>query len=168
MVKEMIDIVNENNEVISKASREDVIKNKLLHRAIKIVIINDNEEFLLCKMPENKELTGNKFEIGIWGEVLCGETFEDAMYRKLKKTLNIDPPPVFVKMFRYENEKSQAIVHLYVLTYEEPIDLTKSKIKNGVFLSIPKIEAMIDNNSLSPISEYIFLNSFEEIKELSK
>jgi isopentenyldiphosphate isomerase len=168
MAEQIIDIINENNEVVDKATRTDVIKNNLLHRAVKIVVINDKEEFLLCKMPENQEITGNKYEIGIWGEVLSDETFEDAMYRKLKDSLHINPPPVFVKKFRYENEISKAIVHLYALTYEEEIKLKNARIKDAKFLSITKIEQMIDKNMLSPISEYVFINTFEEIKEISK
>lgn len=168
MNNDLIDIINEDNEVVDSATKNDVITKKLLHRSIKVVVINNKDEFLICKRPQDKEISNDKYEIGISGFVLTDETFEDAMFRELQKELNVDAPPVFVKKFIYEDEKIKALVHLYVLVYEEDLTVNKKEVMNSKFVPISKIEEMIDENEMSSMSEHIIINSLEEIKELSK
>ncbi|MFT4303406.1 MAG: hypothetical protein ACMXYG_02490 [Candidatus Woesearchaeota archaeon] len=167
MVEQYIDIINDDNEAIGKAKRDEIFKKKLLHRAIKVIIVNDKKEFLICKIPNNKMLSEDKFELGIWSEVLSEETFDDAMFRTLNESFKIDAPPIFIKQFRHEIESNKAIVNLYVLAYEEELKPTKN-VTLIKFVPISKVEEMCDNNEISPISQHIFLISLEEIKELSK
>ena len=64
------------------------IDHKNLKIVVSIALINDNDEILLSKRPENKFLPG------FWefpgGKVEIGEAPKDALIREIKEELNID------------------------------------------------------------------------------
>lgn len=53
---EILDIIDENNNVIGKATRDDILEKKILHRGVAIVVFNSRGEIL-----RTKELLPKKF-----------------------------------------------------------------------------------------------------------
>ena len=53
---EFLAIVNENDEIISKAKRDEIHNSGKLHRETSILIVNQNNEILIQKRSDNNKL----------------------------------------------------------------------------------------------------------------
>lgn len=78
---EYVDIVNENNKVIGKCSKEEAHQKGLLHRTVIAEVINLKGEWLLVQQAGHKQDAG-QFVSPVGGHVSAGETEEEALKRE--------------------------------------------------------------------------------------
>lgn len=89
-LEEILEIVDENNHVIGKASRLECYQKGLLHRAVNVFVFNSKGEVFLQKR------SAKKFGFPLFWDLSCsehvkpGESFIDAAKRGLKEELGID------------------------------------------------------------------------------
>lgn len=86
---EYLSVVDQNNQIITKATRQEVHNNNLYHRASHIFIAYNNLIFLQLR-ANNKDQFPNKWDTSAAGHVLYQESYEQALYRELKEELDID------------------------------------------------------------------------------
>lgn len=78
---EYVDIVNENDEVIGKATKQEAHEQGLLHRTVIAEVINSKGEFTLIQQASDKQDAG-QFVSPIGGHVVSGETEDDGLERE--------------------------------------------------------------------------------------
>ncbi|MDC3116281.1 8-oxo-dGTP diphosphatase MutT [Alphaproteobacteria bacterium] len=109
-----------------------IIDHKNLQIVVSIALINNENEILLSKRPENKHLSG------FWefpgGKVEDGEIPEKALIREVKEELNIDInnkciAPLSFSEFDYKN--FQLLLLLYVCRRwdGEPMSMENNKLE---------------------------------------
>lgn len=88
---EYLDIVNENDVVISKETRENIWKKGLEHnvRVVNIFLFNSKGELLVPKRSENRKLFPGCYDFSCGEHVISGEDYYDAAVRGLKEELGI-------------------------------------------------------------------------------
>ena len=87
---EYIDILNEKGEFTGKiASRNDVHKYGLWHKAIHIFLINSQNEILVQKRTANKEKNPNMWDISCAGHLSAGATSIEGAIREFREELGI-------------------------------------------------------------------------------
>lgn len=90
--QEIFDVVNEKNEVVGQATRDECHANPALtHRAVHFSLVNPSTgEILLTQRSLKKRNDPGKYCFG--GEhVKSGETFEEAMIRGIQEELGFTP-----------------------------------------------------------------------------
>jgi len=87
--QEFIDIVNENDKIIGKATRKDAFEKGLMHRAAAVLIINNEGKILVQKRAATKKLSPGLFDASSAGGVHSGESYEEAAKRELQEDLGI-------------------------------------------------------------------------------
>ncbi len=80
-----LNIVNENDEVIGKESRENIHKMGLLHREVHVWIYNDKGEILFQKRAADKDTYPGLLDASAGGHVEPGESYEEAALKELKE-----------------------------------------------------------------------------------
>jgi len=91
MTEEYLDIVDENDNVIGKDTRENIWKIGLEHnvRVVNIFVFNTKGELLLPKRSMNRKIFPGCFDFSCGEHVLAGENYYDAAIRGLKEELGI-------------------------------------------------------------------------------
>jgi len=64
MENEFLDIVDSEGNTTGIASREDVHRNKLLHKVVHLLVFNSSGELLLQKRSRSKEIEPKKSSLG--------------------------------------------------------------------------------------------------------
>ena len=86
---EYFDIVDENDKIIDKASRQECHSNpKLIHRGVFVILVDEKNSILLSKRSMEKDTNPGKWEFPA-GHNDLGESYENAAKRKLKKETGI-------------------------------------------------------------------------------
>jgi len=135
-------VVDEDDNVIGKASREECHKgNSLIHRSVYVFVINGKNEVFLQKRSKMKDLYPGYYTGSATGHVDYGETYEDAAKRELKEELGIEGVPLtFVCKFKSFSRIEREISALFICRYDGPIKIDEEEIEEGGFYSIPEIE----------------------------
>jgi len=84
---EILDIVDENDNVIDCASKEDVYKKLLRHRIVHILIFNDRGEMALQLRSSNVSFCPGHWSTAVGGHVQSGESNEEAALREYEEEL---------------------------------------------------------------------------------
>lgn len=142
---EYFDVVNEDDKVVGKASRDEVHQNELIHRAVTIFVFNSKNELYMIQRSKNKKLNPLKWQGSASGHVESGESYEKASKRELKEELNIDAEPKFEFDIKVYSDEQKENFRLFSTTTDDPIT-TNEEVGQSKFMSIGDIKIMSEGN----------------------
>jgi len=88
MKLEFVDIVDPDNNIISKTSKVEAHEKGLLHRCVIAEIINSRGEWLLV-IPKSHKQDSGQYVSPVGGHVSSGEQIEDALKRETMEEVGI-------------------------------------------------------------------------------
>lgn len=88
---EIFDVVDENDCVIGQATRAEVHRKKLFHRAVHILVSDADGNVILQKRSLAKDTAPGLLSTSCAGHVDAGETYDSAARRELEEELGIPP-----------------------------------------------------------------------------
>ncbi len=146
MEEEYFDVVDENNQVIGRATRSQCHHNPdLIHRDVHILVFNSKGELFLKKRSRNKDLYSGMWESSACGHLDCGETYADAAGRELNEELGIKDVPL-ERIGQYKNFTAveKQITELFICHYEGRIKLNTDEATEGKFFSLSEVISGIE------------------------
>ncbi len=88
--KEFLDVVDENDNVIGKASRIAChVNNSLIHRSVVVLLYDSNNQVFLVKRKENKTEYPGALDSSVAGHVHSSESYEQSAERELQEELGV-------------------------------------------------------------------------------
>jgi len=151
MSNEIFDIVNESDEIIGKASREEAHIKGLLHRSVLFFIIDFKGRVFVNQRSITKEFYPGHFSIVCGGHVESGEDYKDAAIREAKEEAGIDTKPIFLTDYkkRFNKEDPENIkVYAFITDKEPKLDL--SEINHGRFMTIEELTQKLKQETFLP------------------
>ncbi|MCA9495365.1 MAG: NUDIX domain-containing protein [Nanoarchaeota archaeon] len=142
---EYIDIVNDGDEVIGLASKEDIYKKRLLHRIVHIMILNDKNEIALQLRSKNTSYCPLHWSTSVGGHVQSGESCEDAALREYDEELGTTSKITFFNKDYYEGETANKFLYIFKSDFNGPFSPNPSAVGAVSFFSIDKIKNMIES-----------------------
>ncbi len=140
------DKLDENDNVISRDTRENIWKRGLEHnvRVVNIFIFNTKDELLLPKRSMNRRIFPGCFDFSCGEHLLSGEDYYDAAIRGLKEELGITN----VKLVELEKltpkDGVNCFMRVYKLIYDDEInDYDKNGIDDLSWYDLKTIKGMI-------------------------
>lgn len=107
-LQEIFDIVDQNDQIIGQATRKECNSNpNLIHRAIFLLIFNQENQLLWQKRSTTKDINPGLWTVSVSGHVDRGEDYIDAAIREAREELGItiwQPQFIFKKLFTFPNE----------------------------------------------------------------
>lgn len=167
---ETLDIVDEKDEIIGTASREECHDKKLRHRGVQVFIMNEEGDLFLQKRSDKKDIFPGLSEGGITGHVQSGETYKEAAIRELKEELGIeakeqDLREMFDFKMLFENEHE--LVKSFLLEYDGTIKIDNEEVVSGKFYSIDEIRNMIKENEKEFTPAFLIgFDKYMEVKDI--
>jgi len=91
LMPEFLDIVDDNDVVVSKDTRENIWKRGLKHnvRVVNIFLFNSKNEVLIPKRSKNRKLFPGRYDFSCGEHLISGENYNDATIRGLREELGI-------------------------------------------------------------------------------
>jgi len=145
---EIFDVVNEKDEVVGEATRNQVHKNQnLIHRVVHIWIINDSGEILLQQRSLTKDKAPGQWDISCGSHIRKGHDPEISGERELQEELGITADCKFIAKFLERFADQSEMVNLYCAKHNGPFKFPKEEIEQVKFFTETEVIEFIKTDS---------------------
>jgi len=86
---ELIDIIDQNENILHQAPKEEAHKMGWAHWSIHLWIVNKNNEILIQKRSKNKDTYPNLWDVSVAGHVSSGESFINTALRECQEEIGL-------------------------------------------------------------------------------
>ena len=171
---EIFDLVDENDNVTGRASRQEVHGNPgLIHRVAHVLVFNRKGELYLQKRAADKDVQPGKWDTSVGGHVDSGEGYTEAAVRETGEELGIEIEAdklFFLYKYLHRNEYESEYVSTYKLLWDGPVMVQESEIEEGRFWSIDEIkktetaeaESVFTPNFLDELERYLSVSAADQ------
>lgn len=145
---EIIDVVNDKDEIIGKATYDKIYERHLTHRIVHVLIFNDKGEMAVQLRSKYKSFCPNHWSTPVGGHVQSGESYKEAALRELREELGIKTKIHFTYKDIYVDQKYETGLKKFLVTfrvnYNGPFKINPTEVKKIEFFSLDKIKEMIN------------------------
>jgi len=141
---EFLDIVNENDEIIGVASKEDIYKKLLCHRIVHVLIFNNEGKMFLQKRSTTVSFCPDFWSTAVGGHVDTGETYHEAALREYHEELGITSALDIVgKDFYTAPNSPDKFLTTFKTIFNGPFYLNPNEVSGIIAFDIADIKNMI-------------------------
>jgi isopentenyl-diphosphate delta-isomerase type 1 len=156
MCSEFFDVVDEDDNVIGKASREECHNRGLIHRSVMFFIFDDEDKVLVTKRTKTKDFFPEYWSIVLGGHVHAGESYEEAVVREIEEEVGLKAKPFFISSFKKRIPEEKENVKVYGVAVKDRIILNDEELEKGEFLDLEEMEEKLKNQDFLPETEILF------------
>src|ERR1043165_4504560 len=133
MSEEIFDVVNERDEVIGRATRREVHRTGLKHRAVHVFVFNSRGEIFLQKRSMSKDTHPGVWDSSASGHLDCGEDYDACALRELREEIGLSLSACPKRVFKIDacDATGQEFVWIYRGEAEGPFTLHPEEIERG-------------------------------------
>jgi isopentenyldiphosphate isomerase len=147
---ELLDVVDDQDRVLSRAPRSRVLKEYLIHRAVMFFVFDDEERVLVNQRSDTKEIYPGHWSIAFGGHVLAGESYDAAVRREVGEETGLATEPRLITSFQKRTADERENVKVYaVIADREPV-LFPDEIAQGRFVTLAEINEMLSRFDFLP------------------
>jgi isopentenyl-diphosphate delta-isomerase type 1 len=164
MDTEWFDIVDEDNNVIGRVTREECHNgSKVLHPVVHIHIFNSSKKLLLQKRKRTKKIQPGKWDTSVGGHIQSGESLEHAIKREALEELGITldiKKLIDIDRYVFESDIEKELVFSSVYHYDGPIIFQESEIDEVQFFTCKELKTLISQGKTTPnfVAEFSLLH----------
>lgn len=153
---EVLEIVNEDNVIIGRATRAEVYTKGLYHRAVSIVVLNSERMMLLQQRSSAKRIFPLFWDLSASEHLKPGESYEEGAKRGLEEELGIKGVPVrriresHISLNEYGGRKDYEFAELYLAVADEPISIDRQEVAQAGFYPLSHISQLEAKGLLTP------------------
>lgn len=161
---EILDVVSEEDEIMRTATREEVVQDKLRHRAIIVFVFDDQGKLFLQKRSKDAYSHQGKYALSCAGKVKSGEAYEDAAERELKEELGITTPLIYITKTKHDDGQ-KFFAHVYAIQFQGDLTFEDGEVESGVFVSQGELAKYLDSDEVAPDDRTLITQFYEAAKE---
>lgn len=149
-----IQIVDEKNEPIGGATKQEAWRNGLVHRIVRLAIFDTRGRMLVQKRSDQKELFPGRWDNSAAGHVDDGETYEQAALRELHEELGLtgvvleDLGEYYVEV-RDDWRIMKRFTRAYKIVLEDPLpvfQLPEDEVASTEWMEIADVHNLVNNH----------------------
>jgi len=148
--QEMLDIVDEDDRVLSTASRRKVLDEYHIHRAVMFFVFDRDGNVFVNKRSMQKELYPGYWSIAFGGHVLAGESYDAAAIREVQEETGLLDRPVRIGAFKKRTADERENVVVYRVTASFDLDLYPEEIEQGQFVTLADLNQYLGRFDFLP------------------
>jgi 16S rRNA (adenine1518-N6/adenine1519-N6)-dimethyltransferase len=142
---EMLQVVDCSDLPTVERSRAQVHQEKLLHRAVHVMVVNRQGELLLQKRSFRKDQFPRRWDSSASGHVDAGESYEECAARELREELGLKTPVRFVARIPASEQTGFEFIALYTASGDEPLNLDQFEIEAAGYFPLETAERWIQH-----------------------
>jgi len=141
MADEIFDVVNERDEVVGQASRPEVHRRGLKHRAVHVLVFNRRGEIFLQKRSLKKDNHPGVWDSSSSGHLDTGEAYDACALRELQEEIGWRPALAPARCFKIDAcaATGQEFVWVYRCEGEGPFQLHPEEIETGAWFAAEQV-----------------------------
>jgi len=139
--EELVDVVDAEDRVLRQASRAEMRRANLLHRAVYILVRDSEGRLFVHRRTSSKDVYPGYWDVTVGGVVGAGEGYDAAARRELAEEIGVRCDvlrPLFE--VRYQDEATQLVGRAFLARHDGPVVLQATEIAFGTF--VPLDEAL--------------------------
>jgi isopentenyl-diphosphate delta-isomerase type 1 len=156
-VTEYLDIVDENDLVIGRDTRANVHTEHKIHRGVHVFVVNAKGELLIQRRASTRSYYPGFWDASVGGQVLAGESYEQAASRELLEELSCEGPLRLVAKYNAYSERQREKRALFVHLNDGPFQPSATEIDE---IALVPPENLADLMQSEPFTEG-FRRSFD-------
>jgi 16S rRNA (adenine1518-N6/adenine1519-N6)-dimethyltransferase len=137
---EIFDVVDAEDRVIGQASRHEVHRQKLLHRAVHVLVFNSRGEVFLQRRSKWKDTHPLRWDSSAAGHVNAGQTYDETAPREIEEELGVSAPVEFLWDIAPGPPTGWEHVRLYRALHDGPFLLNPAELDGGGFFTLEQID----------------------------
>jgi isopentenyldiphosphate isomerase len=147
-VDELVDVVDENDRVLRRATRREVRQRNLRHRAVYILVFNSHGQLFVHRRTFTKDIFPGYWDVAVGGVVSAGEDYDSAARRELREELDV-PNVGLRRLFpmRYEDPAARICGMVYSCMSEGGFTPQASEILSGEWLDL---DVLLERTQCTP------------------
>jgi isopentenyldiphosphate isomerase len=149
-VEEFLDIVDDQDRVLSRAPRSRVLRDYHIHRAVMFFVFDEDERVFVNQRSDTKEIYPGHWSIAFGGHVLAGESYDDAARREILEEVGLDTPARQIGGFQKRTADERENVKVYAVTADREPVLFADEIAQGQFMTLAELNQMIPRFDFLP------------------
>lgn len=166
-MEEVLDVVNEKDQFVRKATRKEVREKALMYRVSRVIILDKDGKFLLQKRSMQKDIYPGYWDIGVAGTVSSGDGYVGTAMRELMEELgivgisNIQLMHSFLFKLKYHSSIDNEHCKVYKLIYDGKIIPQKEEVDEIKFLTDEGTKELIGTFNFHPVGAMTFKKYLE-------
>jgi len=162
---EFLPVVNEEGEIIGKASREECHRNpSLIYPIIRLHLFNKENQLLLQRRSIKSDIEPGKWDAAVAGHIKFDEKIEDAVKRETKEELNINITEFQLLHKRlFKAKTSTALMFVFIGLQNEFPSANLQEVEEVRFFTTQQIHKLIKESKAS-IGLEQEINELQQIK----
>lgn len=141
MQEDIFDVVDEKDQVTGQMARSEVHEKGLMHRAVHVLVFNNEGEVFMQKRSKNKDTWPGAWDSSCSGHVDSGEDYGTAVLRELQEELGWQPENKLESLFKLTpcEETGNEFIEVYRTIGHGPFRLNLDEIEIGEWMNIPNL-----------------------------
>ena len=152
---EFFDIVDEEDNVIGRASREECHRKHFIHRAVMFFIFDSENRVLVNKRAAKKDFFGGQWSLVLGGHVVCGERYDAALVREAEEEAGLRSRPFKMGFFKKRLPEERENVMVYGLVTDRKPSLLPEEIESGQFMTLAEAEEKMKTDKFIPEAQQL-------------
>ncbi|MDA8160673.1 MAG: NUDIX hydrolase YfcD [Desulfobacteraceae bacterium] len=136
---ERVVIVDEKNRIIGQASRREMRRDNLIHRATYILVFNRRGELFVQRRTLSKDIYPGFHDLAAGGVVQAGESYEESARRELWEELGIRARLKPLGERYFADQGNRVWGEVFICRHEGPFTLQAEEVADGEFMAVSDI-----------------------------
>jgi isopentenyldiphosphate isomerase len=146
MHHEYLAVVDEHDRIVDRRPRPEIHKHGLRHRAVHILVFNDQGLLFLQKRSMKKDLNKGLWDSSAAGHVDAGESYDSCAVRELSEELGVQAEPDFLFKLPATAELGMEFIQVYSCLHNGPFELASEEIDEGAWQEVAEVSERVSGN----------------------
>lgn len=147
---EQLDVVDDSDRVLSRASRKRVHDEYLIHRSVMFYVFDPDDRVFVNQRSATKEMYPSFWSIAFGGHVQAGETYESAVVREIEEETGLRDLPFQIGAFQKRTADERENVRVFGVHAGEELRLFAEEIEQGQFSTIAELNELLGRHDFLP------------------
>ncbi len=153
---EFLGVVDDDDNVIGKATRDECHAKKLIHRSVIFFVFDKQNRVHVNKRSDKKEFFRGYWSIAFGGHIPAGEGYDEAVKREVVEETGLVAKPFFIASFDKRIPEEKENIRVYGVIADKPIKLPKDEIVYGEFMDFKELTKELKKEKFVPETEELY------------